>query len=46
MKVGDLKSLSALLHRLEDDATHTVIRRSLVDGKTNPVPESSKLMSK
>ena len=36
--VSDLKSLSALLHRLEDDAIHTVIRGSLVDGQNSPVP--------
>ena len=44
--VSDLKSLSALLLRLEDDATHTVIRGSLTDDQSSPVPESSKLMSK
>ena len=31
--VSDLKSLSALLQRLEDDPTHTVIRGSPVDGQ-------------
>ena len=44
--VSDLQSLSALLLRLEDDATHTVIRGSLTDDQSSPVPESSKLMSK
>ena len=39
--VSDLKSLSALLHRLEDDPTHTVIRGSLVDGQSSQVPEVS-----
>ncbi len=36
--VSDLQSLSALLQRLEDDPTHTVIRGSLVDGQNSPVP--------
>ena len=36
--VSDLKSLSALLQRLEDDPTHTIIRGSLVDGQNSPVP--------
>ena len=30
--VSDLKSLSTLLYRLEDDPTHTGIRGSLTDG--------------
>ena len=30
--VSDLHSLSALLQRLEDDPTHTVIRGSLTEG--------------
>jgi hypothetical protein len=38
--VSDLKSLSALLQRLEDDPTHTVIRGSLVDGHNSPVPRN------
>ena len=38
--VSDLKSLSALLHRLKDDATHTIIRGSRVDGQNNPVPSN------
>ena len=38
--VSDLKSLSALLQRLEDDPTHTVIRGSLTDGKSSPVPRN------
>ena len=38
--MSDLHSLSALLHRLEDDATHTVIRGSLVDGQNSPVPRN------
>jgi hypothetical protein len=38
--VSDLKSLSALLHRLEGDPTHTVIRGSLTEGQNNPVPRN------
>ena len=36
--VSDLQSLSALLHRLESDPKHTVIRGSLTDDQSNPVP--------
>ena len=36
--VSDLQSLSALLQRLENDPKHTIIRGSLVDGQTSPVP--------
>jgi hypothetical protein len=36
--VSDLKSLSALLQRLEEDPTHTVIRGALEDGQSSPVP--------
>ena len=39
-QVSDLHSLSALLHRLEDDATHTIIRGSLTDGQNSPVPRN------
>ena len=35
--VSDLHSLSALLQRLEDDHTHTVIRGSLTEGQSRPV---------
>ena len=35
--VSDLKSLSALLHRLEDYPKQTVIRGSLTDDQSNPV---------
>jgi hypothetical protein len=35
--VSDLKSLSALLQRLEDDPTHTVIRGSLTEGQSSTV---------
>ena len=38
--VSDLQSLSALLHRLEGDPTHTVIRGSLVDGQSSQVPRN------
>jgi len=34
--VSDLKSLSALLQRLEYDPKHTVIRGSLTDGQKQP----------
>ena len=36
--VSDLKNLSALLQRLENDPTHTVIRGSLTDDQSSPVP--------
>ena len=36
--VSDLQSLSALLHRLENDPKHTVIRGSLMNNQSNPVP--------
>ena len=36
--VSDLHSLSALLQRLEDKPTHTVIRGSLTDDQSSPVP--------
>ena len=35
--VSDLHSLSALLQRLEDDPTHTVIRGSLTEGQSSTV---------
>ena len=38
--VSDLQSLSKLLHRLEDDPTHTVIRGSLLDGQNSPEPRN------
>ena len=38
--VSNLQSLSALLHRLESDPTHTAIKGSLTDGQTNPVPRN------
>ena len=38
--VSDLKSLSALLQRLEDKPTHTVIRGSLTDDQSSPVPRN------
>ena len=36
-QVSDLKSLSNVLQRLENDHTHTVIRGSLVEGQGSPV---------
>jgi hypothetical protein len=42
--VSDLQSLSALLQRLEDDPTHTVIRGSLVDGQSSPVPRNKEYL--
>ena len=38
--VSDLQTLSALLQRLEDDPTYTVIRGSLVDCQSSPVPRN------
>ena len=38
--VSDLNSLSALLQRLEDDPTHTVIRGSLTEDTGSPVPRN------
>ncbi|MDB2517101.1 hypothetical protein N9X22_07590, partial [Planktomarina temperata] len=38
--VSDLHSLSALLQRLEDKPTHTVIRGSLTDDQNSPVPRN------
>ena len=35
--VSDLQSLSELLRRLESEPTQTIIRGSLIEGKTNPV---------
>jgi hypothetical protein len=35
--VSDLKSLSALLKRIENDPTHTVIRGSLIEAQSGPV---------
>jgi hypothetical protein len=42
--VSDLQSLSALLHRLEDDPTHTIIRGSLVDGQSSQVPRNKETL--
>ena len=42
--VSDLNSLSALLQRLEDDPTHTIIRGSLVDGQSSPVPRNKETL--
>ena len=38
--VSDLQSLSKILQRLENDPTQTIIRGSLIEGKTNPVPRN------
>ena len=38
--VSDLQSLSALLQRLENDPTHTVIRGSLTENKSSQVPRN------
>ena len=38
--VSDFKSLSALLQRLESDPTRTVIRGSLLDGQSSPLPRN------
>ena len=38
--VSDLKSLSALLQRLENDPKHTVIRGSLTGDQSSPVPRN------
>ena len=42
--VSDLQSLSALLHRLENDPTHTVIRGSLMEGQSSPVPRNKETL--
>ena len=38
--VSDLQSLSKILQRLENDPTQTIVRGSLIEGKTNPVPRN------
>ena len=38
--VSDLQSLSELLQRLESEPTQTIIRGSLIEGKTNIVPRN------
>ena len=38
--VSNLQSLSKVLQRLENDPTQTIIRGSLTEGKTNPVPRN------
>ena len=35
--ISDLQSLSKVLQRLENDLTRTIIRRSLIEGKTNNI---------
>ena len=43
--VSDLQSLSALLQRLENDPTRTIIRGSLTADQTNPVPRNKETFS-
>ena len=38
--VSDLPGLSKILQRLENDSTQTIIRGSLIEGQTNPVPRN------
>jgi hypothetical protein len=38
--VSELQSLSKLSQRLENDPTQTIIRGSLIEGKTRPVPRN------
>ena len=38
--VSDLQSLSKILQKLENNPTRTIIRGSLSEGKTNPVPRN------
>ena len=38
--VSDLQGLSKVLQRLENDPTQTIIKGSLAEGKTNPVPRN------
>ena len=38
--ISDLQSLSKVLQRLENDLTRTIIRGSLIEGQTNPVPRN------
>ena len=37
---SDLQSLSKVLQRIENDPTRTIIRGSLIEGQTNPVPRN------
>jgi hypothetical protein len=37
---SNLQSLSKVLQRLENDPTSTIIRGSLIEGQTNPVPRN------
>ena len=43
--VSDLQSLSELLQRLESEPTQTIIRGSLIAGKTNPVPRNKETLA-
>jgi hypothetical protein len=42
---SDLQSLSKILQNLENDSTRTIIRGSLTEGKTNPVPRNKETFS-
>ena len=39
-QVSDLKSLSNVLQKLENEPTYTIIRGALVDGQLGPVPRN------
>jgi hypothetical protein len=39
-QVSDLRSLSRLLQKLENEPTKTIIRGALVDGQRGPVPRN------
>ena len=43
--VSDLQNLSDLLRRLESEPTQAIIRRSLIEGKTNPVLRNKETFS-
>ena len=43
--VSDLRSLSELLRRLESEPTQTIIRGSLIEGKTNSVLRNKEIFA-
>jgi len=43
--VSNLQSLSKILQRLENDPTQTIIRGSLIEDQTNPVPRNKQTFS-
>ena len=43
--VSDLQSLADLLQRLESEPTQSIIRGSLIEGKTNPVLRNKETFS-